>query len=71
MFPPGTVTDAWPLIFGRLLDFRSDDVVKAVSRAGLNVDWTLTAAEDHSHKTRNRAYWPRAGGMVGGNSINW
>src|SRR5262249_55451116 len=51
--------EAWPIIFGYLLDLRSDDVVRVVSRAGLNVDWTLSEREAYSHSTRVRAYGPR------------
>lgn len=51
--------ELWAIVFGYLLDFRSDDVVRAVSRAGLNVDWTLTEREAYSHSTRVRAYAPR------------
>lgn len=51
--------ELWAIVFGYLLDFRSDDVVRVVSRAGLNVDWTLTEREAYSHSTRVRAYAPR------------
>lgn len=59
MFPLGAVQQGWPIISGYLMDFNSDDVVRAVSRSGLDVDWTITDAQDYSHKTRKRAYGPK------------
>lgn len=59
MFPVGTAQQVWPIVLGYLMDFNSDDVVKAVSRSGLDVDWTITDEQNYSHKTRKRAYDPR------------
>lgn len=59
--PPedSTRRDPWAILFSYLLELRSDDVVKAVSQAGLNVDWNLNEREAYSHLTRIRAYTPR------------
>ncbi len=54
-----TNREHWAIVFGYLLDFRSDEVVRSVSRSGLIVDWTLTEREAYSHSTRVRAYAPR------------
>lgn len=46
MQPPDAANDAlWAILLGYLQDFRSDDVVRVVSGAGLNVDWTLNERE--------------------------
>lgn len=49
----------WSVIFSVLLDLQSDEIVQVIGLAGLNVDWTLTAAQSYSHMTRKRAYLPR------------
>jgi hypothetical protein len=49
----------WGIVFGLLLDLSSDDVVKFVTRAGLQVDWQVTGHPDYSQSTRKRAYVPR------------
>lgn len=51
--------DPWPVVCGFLTELWSDDVVTIINKAGLRVDWTLTEEQDHSHKTRLRAYMPR------------
>lgn len=59
MFPAGAAQQGWPIVLGYLMDLDSDDVVSAVNRCGLNVDWTLTDTENYTHRTRKRAYQPR------------
>ena len=59
MFPDAATPQAWAIVSGFILDFSSDEVVKIISRSGLDVDWSLTPEQDYSHKTRKRAYAPK------------
>lgn len=49
----------WSVISSVLGGLQSDEVVRVIDRAGLKVNWTLTAAQSYSHLTRKRAYLPR------------
>ena len=49
----------WSVVAAFLFELDSDDVVEVVSRAGLEVDWQLTAKQGYSNRTRNREYRPR------------
>lgn len=49
----------WRVILAVLQKLPSDEVVRIINLAGVQVDWQLTKEQDYSHKTRKRAYIPR------------
>jgi hypothetical protein len=55
-----TELDPWRVIRGVVFDMdNAREIPGVVDRAGLQVDWTLTGAQDWSHATRKAAYRPR------------
>lgn len=55
-----THLDPLPVFLSVMSESRnSDAVVEMINAAGLSVNLALTASENHSHKTRLRAYGPR------------
>lgn len=49
----------WPPLLAIVSDLDSTEVVSLIDRTGLVVNWSLTANDDFSNKTRKRAYRPR------------
>src|ERR1700683_3092962 len=54
-----TDLDPWRVIRGMLSRLRSYDVPDVIERAGLSVDWSISAKQDWSDGTRFAAYRPR------------
>ena len=56
----------WPVIQSFLGDLNSsDELVRLISRAGIEIDLQLNDRENHSHGIRIRAYLPRVQKAVG------
>lgn len=56
----------WPVIQSFLGDLNSsDELVRLISRAGIEIDIQLASPADFSHATRIRAYLPRIQKAIG------
>jgi hypothetical protein len=56
----------WPVIQSFLSDLNSsDELVRLISRAGIEIEIQLEHPANHSHKTRIRAYLPRIQKAIG------
>ena len=54
----------WPIVQGALFELNADRVIEIIDATGLNIDWSLTRDDNHSHATRKRAFRPRIGRAV-------
>lgn len=48
--------DPWGIVFDVLMNLLSDQICRIIDHAGLQVNWTITAEQEYSDKTRKRAY---------------
>lgn len=51
--------DPWRIICGHLLEIDSYSIPELIDKTGMEIDWSLTARQDYSHKYRTAAYRPR------------